>query len=141
MRILALLFLLLPWQLASAQADRILGDWYTENHKAKVTISKVNNKYYGKIVWLKEPNDAETKKPKVDKHNPDPKLKTRPIIGLNLIRDFEYVDGIWDNGLIYDPENGKEYSCYIKFENEKKLYVRGYIGFSLIGRTTYWTKD
>jgi uncharacterized protein (DUF2147 family) len=60
-----------------------------------------------------------------------------------LLKDFEF-DGKdeWEDGKIYDPKNGKTYSCYIEFKDETKnlLKVRGYIGFSMIGRTTYWTR-
>lgn len=143
---LALLLLLLFVQVNKiyAQADKILGFWFTENKKAKIEIYKKEGKYYGKVVSLKDPIDPDTKKPKVDKHNPDPAKRNNPIVGLNLIKNFEYKDGYWQNGTIYDPENGKEYSCYMEFDdpkNDRKLKVRGYIGFSLIGRTTYWTRD
>lgn len=124
-----------------AQGDKILGEWYTAEKKAKVQIYKANGKYHGKILSLKEPIDPDTKKPKTDKNNPDPKKRNNPLIGMNIIKDFEYKDGYWQNGTIYDPENGKEYSCYIEVYDAKTLKVRGYIGFSLIGRTTYWTKD
>ncbi len=129
---------------AQADADKILGFWYTENKKGKVEIYKKDGKYHGKIVSLKDPIDPDTKKPKVDKHNPDPSKRNNPLIGTNIIKNFEFKGGYWQNGTIYDPENGKEYSCFMEFEdpkNDKKLKVKGYIGFSFIGRTTYWTRD
>jgi uncharacterized protein (DUF2147 family) len=47
----------------------------------------------------------------------------------------------WEDGTIYDPKNGKTYSCYIRYaEYPNLLKIRGYIGVSLLGRTTYWTK-
>ncbi len=142
--IFVILFIQAQTVLSQVSADKILGFWYTENKKAKIEIYKKEGKYYGKVVELKDPIDPDTKKPKVDKHNPDPAKRNNPIIGLNLIKNFEFKDGYWQNGTIYDPENGKEYSCYMEFDdpkNDKKLKVRGYIGFSLIGRTTYWTRD
>ena len=54
----------------SKKGDDILGKWFTENNEAKVEIYKSGDKYYGKIIWLKEPNDKETGKPKKDKNNP-----------------------------------------------------------------------
>lgn len=142
---LLLLFLSVQMNLyAQVNGDKILGFWYTENKKAKIEIYKKDGKYHGKIVSLKEPIDPDTKKPKTDKNNPDPSKRNNPLIGMNLIKNFEFEDGYWQDGTIYDPENGKEYSCYLEFEdpkNDKKLKVRGYIGFSLIGRTTYWTRD
>lgn len=123
------------------KTDDILGYWLNEDQDGKVEIYKENGKYYGKLVWLKFPIDEETGKPKLDKHNPDDELKKRPSKGIILMNDFEYDgDGEWDDGEIYDPKSGKTYSCYMKLESMNKLKVRGFIGVSLIGRTTYWTR-
>jgi len=125
--------------LKAEKADDIVGQWYTENNESLVEIFKNNGKFYGKIIWLKEPN--RNGKPKLDEKNPDDKLKERPIIGLLILKDFVF-DGSneWNDGKIYDPKSGKTYSCYIKFEAKNKLKIRGYIGISLLGRTTYWTR-
>jgi len=121
----------------------IKGVWLNQDEDAHVQIEEKNGKYYGKIVWLKEPIDENTGKPKLDKKNPDEKLKSRPVMGLELLSDFDF-DGKteWTNGKIYDPKSGKTYSCYMTFTDKSKnnLKVRGYIGVSLIGRTTNWTR-
>jgi uncharacterized protein (DUF2147 family) len=119
-------------------ADLILGTWLTASGKAKVQIYKEGNKYNGKIVWLKDPND-EKGKPKVDKNNSEPAKRTVPLLGLNLLKDFVFDEDEWEDGTIYDPENGKTYSCTIKYR-DGKLDLRGYIGISLIGRTQTWFK-
>jgi len=122
-------------------SDDILGYWLNEEQDGKVHIYKENGKYYGKLVWLKNPIDEETGKPKLDKHNPDDELKKRPTKGIILMSDFEYEgDGLWEDGDIYDPKSGKTYSCYMKLKTMDQLKVRGFIGISLIGRTTYWTR-
>ena len=125
-------------------ANDILGDWYNQEGTAKIHIFMGSNgqfkgKYYGKIVWLKEPN--KNGKPKVDDLNPDAAKRSRPVIGLNILNDFTYDsdDKEWTDGTIYDPKNGKTYSCTIT-KNGDKLNVRGYIGISVIGRTAIWTK-
>lgn len=93
-------------------ADDIIGQWKTAQGKAVVEIFKQGNKYFGKIIWLAEPNDAETGKPKTDKKNPNENLRSRSIIGLVNLRDFVFVkENVWEDGKIYDPKNGKEYSC------------------------------
>lgn len=138
--ILIMLFFLPGQGSPSDNSDSILGTWLTAGGQSKVEIYKKNNKYYGRIVWLSRPtyNDGT---PLQDRGNPDPKLRTRPVIGLNLLRDFEYDGGNeWDEGRIYDPESGKEYSCIITLKGQNTLEVRGYIGFSLFGRTTIWTR-
>ncbi|MCB2221431.1 MAG: DUF2147 domain-containing protein [Bacteroidetes bacterium] len=128
---------------ASAQsfkADDVLGIWYNEEKDAKVEIYEENGHYFGKVVWLEEPNEPETGKPKLDDENPDEELQKRPIMGLLLVKDFIFDGKLWDDGEIYDPKSGNTYSCYMKMESNDKLKVRGYIGISLIGRTTYWTR-
>lgn len=124
---------------ASAAADDILGEWYNGTKEAKVQIYKTGDKYSGKIVWLKEPN--RDGKPKLDDKNPDPSKRNNKIIGLVMLKNFTNVaPNKWENGKIYDPKNGKEYSCEITLKDPKTLDVRGYIGISLIGRTDKWTR-
>ena len=121
--------------------DDILGIWLNEDEDAHIEIFKDGDLYFGKIIWLKFPIDEETGKPKLDKHNPDPELQKRLSLGIELLTNFEWDgDNEWDEGDIYDPKNGKTYSCYIIMKEYDLLKIRGYIGISLIGRTTYWTR-
>lgn len=123
-------------------ADAIIGVWKTGEGTAMVRIYKNGEKYQGKIVWLKEPNDPATGKPKVDKNHPDEATRTRPILGLINVWGFVFKeDNLWDDGNIYDPKNGNTYSCTIRMENPNTISVRGYIGVSLIGRTDTWTRQ
>jgi len=125
----------------SAEADRLTGVWEPSHGKAKVKIEKIANKYYGKIVWLKEPIDPETKQPKLDKNNPDEKLQNKPLRGYRILKDFQYTDkNEWTEGTIYDPENGNTYSCIIKMTDDNTLDIRGYIGVSVLGRTDIWKR-
>jgi uncharacterized protein (DUF2147 family) len=122
--------------------DAIVGVWKTGEGTAMVKIYKNGEKYQGRIVWLKEPNDPETGKPKVDKNHPETVNHTRPILGLINIWGFSYTEeNTWENGNIYDPKNGNTYSCTIRMPNPNVLEVRGYIGVSLIGRTDTWTRQ
>lgn len=121
------------------KADDLIGVWLTKGGKSKIEISKKDGKYYGSIVWLEEPNN-EQGKPKVDKHNSDEDLRTRPLLGLKLLEGFEWDDGEYEDGTIYDPESGKTYSCEITYEDLNTINVRGYIGFSMMGRSTVWTR-
>lgn len=123
------------------KADDVLGTWLNEDQDAHIEVYKENGKYFGKIVWLKFPIDDETGKPKLDKHNPDEELQKKPVLGMLVTKDFVYdEDGEYEDGTIYDPKNGKTYSCYMRFESMDRLKIRGYIGITLIGRTTYWTR-
>ncbi|HTX87733.1 MAG TPA: DUF2147 domain-containing protein [Bacteroidales bacterium] len=142
---LFLALILLPGLRSIAQtykADDILGIWYNGEKTSKLQIYKENNKYFAKIVWLKTPDDSLTGKPRTDNLNPDEKLRQMPLLGLVVLKNFSFDgDNEWEGGTIYDPKNGKTYNCYIKFEAFPNLLkIRGYIGVSLLGRTTYWTK-
>jgi uncharacterized protein (DUF2147 family) len=126
---------------AQHKPDDVLGYWFNEEKTSKVQIFKEGTKYFAKIVWLKDPNDVATGKPRVDNLNPDVKLQNVPLLGLVIMKNFVF-DGKneWEDGTIYDPKKGKTYSCYIQFDKPNILKIRGYIGVSLLGRTTYWTK-
>jgi uncharacterized protein (DUF2147 family) len=123
----------------SQNPDAIVGKWYNTEKDAKVEIFKEGNKYFGKIIWLQDPKD-DTGKPKVDLNNSDVSKQQRKIIGLKILDNFQFNGGVWEDGTIYDPKNGKTYSCIIKKKDNKTLEVRGFVGISLIGRTVEWTK-
>ena len=140
-RALAGIFLVMTPFTQAQSADAIIGKWLNEDQDAHIQIYLENSKYYGKIVWLKEPNEPETGLPKLDDENEDESLRTRPVMGLILLKDFIYDgDGEWEDGTIYDPKNGSTYDCYMRLDDQGVLKIRGYIGISWIGRNTYWTR-
>ncbi|TKB95141.1 DUF2147 domain-containing protein [Pedobacter cryophilus] len=123
----------------SQSADAIVGKWLNKDGNAHIQIYKRGNTYAGKLAWLQAPNN-EQGKPKTDSKNPQENLKTRPILGLEILKGFSYNDKNWDDGSIYDPKTGKTYSCNLTLSGNDKLNVRGYIGVSFIGRTDIWTR-
>lgn len=122
------------------KADDIIGIWLTGGKEpAKIQVYKSGKKFYGKIIWLKNP--TENGKQRMDANNPDKKKQGNPIVGLIILSDFKFDgDDEWRGGDIYDPENGKTYSCYMYLKNGNTLKVRGYVGLSLFGRTETWTR-
>lgn len=119
--------------------DPIEGYWLDEKKEGKIEIYKHSDgKYYGKIIWLKEPN--RNGKPKLDDNNKEASLRSHPIVGLNVLKGFSKDDDIYSGGTIYDPKNGKTYSCKITPKEANTLNIRGYIGVSIIGRTTVWSR-
>jgi uncharacterized protein (DUF2147 family) len=121
--------------------DVILGIWYNQEQTSKIQIVKMNNMYYGKIIWLKIPNDEKTGKPKTDHLNPNKEKQNIPLLNLTILRRFSWKGKTeYEGGLIYDPKNGKEYSCKINMTDKNTLHVRGYVGISLLGRTAIWKK-
>ena len=116
----------------------IEGLWFNDNKEAKIQIYKATDgKYYGKIVWLKEP--LRNGKPKLDEKNVDKSRQNQPILGLLILKGFDQDKETFTNGTIYDPDNGKTYDCKMTYQG-KKLSIRGYIGISLFGRTTVWER-
>jgi uncharacterized protein (DUF2147 family) len=145
--ILGLLIAAIQYTAYAASPDDILGLWNTEENKAKVEIFKCANKYCGRIVWLKDPDYPAGSKegapgtPKVDHNNPDPGLRKRPVMGLQFMEGFAFAgDNAWKGGKLYDPEKGKTYSGKITLVSQDRLDLRGFIGISLIGRTSKWTR-
>ena len=120
----------------------ILGTWLDAEKRGQVEIYRSENgKYYGKIVWLKTPNDPKTGKPQLDDKNPDPALRNRPVMGLVVLRSFhEQSPTVLTDGYIYNPKDNKTYACILTLKDPATLYVRGYIGISLIGKTETWTR-
>jgi uncharacterized protein (DUF2147 family) len=130
-------------QAASAQPPPSpIGVWATENGKAHIQIHDCGGKLCGTIVWLKQPLGKDGKDAR-DSRNPDPGLRMRKILGMPLLSDFVPDGGdpnAWKGGTIYNPNNGKTYSCNLTLEDSKTLRVRGYVGLSMFGATQVWTR-
>ena len=119
---------------STSKGDVILGVWTNSEKDAKFEIYKKDSKYFGKIIWGtgRDTNDSK---------NPDPKLRSRDLVGLTILKNFVFSgDNTWEDGTIYDPKDGKTYSCKLTLASANKLEVRGYLGISLFGRTETWTK-
>ena len=119
-----------------ANPEAILGIWYNEEKDAKIKVYRENGMFYGKIVWHKTGESISA----YDINNPDLELQKRKKVGLVILTDFKFEDGLWEGGEIYDPKSGKTYSCVIKPQKDGSLNVRGYIFMSVFGRNTSWTK-
>ena len=122
------------------KADDIIGIWLTGGKEpAKIQVYKSGEKFYGKIIWLKNP--TENGKQRLDGNNPDKVKQSNPIMGLVMLKGFKFDgDDEWKGGDIYDPESGKTYSSYIYLKDKNTLKVRGYVGISLFGRTETWAR-
>ncbi|MGV3556870.1 DUF2147 domain-containing protein [Larkinella arboricola] len=121
--------------------DAVLGTWLNGTKQGRIQIYKKGDKYFGKLVWLKQPTDPATGKPRTDVRNSAANLRSRPLVGLDVMQGFNYDGGkVWENGMIYNPEDGKEYNCKLTLKNPNTLDVRGYVGISLLGKTQTWTR-
>jgi uncharacterized protein (DUF2147 family) len=124
-----------------AEEETILGFWVSEEGDARIEVAPCGDKLCGTIVWLREPVD-ENGKEKLDLENPDESLRDRKVIGLRILDGVAAKPnkkGAWKGGRIYDPKNGKTYRCTLTVDDEGTMHLRGFIGISLLGRTSHWT--
>ena len=130
-------------QTASAPLDSPVGRWKTVddktgNVKSIVAIREDNGTLHGTIEQVLDP-DAPMVNPLCIRCEGD--LKDHPLLGMEILWGMTKASGQWSGGQVLDPDNGKIYRCYLAPEDGgKKLKVRGYIGFALLGRTQYWMR-
>ncbi len=135
-----LIHLLIYFSLTLLQPMSVEGLWITQDdesgkQKSEVLIYKENGKLYGKIVRLLLPEDQG--KICVNCKGKD---KGKPIVGLVIVNNLIWDGESWEDGTILDPKSGKLYDCYITFEDNNNLKVRGFLGFSILGRTQNWIR-
>ncbi len=119
-------------------AQSIFGKWENRDETTNevdsvIEVYEKNGKAYAKIIEI---TDESRQDAICDKCSG--KRKNEPILGMNILSGLKKDGSEWSGGKILDPKNGKEYKCYIKLEEKNKLKIRGYVGFSLLGRTAYW---
>lgn len=137
-----------PWPVDAAPApgDAIVGVWQVIGASERIFI-KVDKDSTGYVAWISHMDnpshppgstDGLSGHLKLDRHNPDPSLRDRPVLGITLVTGLRYRDGRWRDGRIYSPDNGKTYRAWASIEGER-LRVKGYvkIGFIKVGRSVY----
>ena len=112
----------------NAQADKIIGTWLTEDKETHIEIYKSNNLYFGKITWLKQPNDPQTNKPWLDEKNQDPKKRTQKLLGSVMLWNVKFDDDEYTGGKVYDSRDGKTYTGKLWLTDNNTLKMRGYFG-------------
>jgi len=126
---------------ARADDGGVSGRWLTEKRNGIVLIQPCDNSICGWIDWLKDPIVEGV--PAHDAHNPDPKLRKRPICGLPILFGFAHDAADprrWIEGRIYDPESGDTYHANITVQDANHLRLRGYVGIPLLGESQIWTR-
>lgn len=138
-----MLFWMLSISFFPAQAQSVVGKWKTiddetKKEKSIVEIYIQEGKLYGKIIQLfREP--GEDPDPVCEECDKDDPRYMKKVAGMVIMEGLEKSnDKEWEDGNILDPKNGKVYGCNVELLSDDKLKLRGYIGFSLLGRTQYW---
>lgn len=131
----------------ASEAGRVLGLWYTPERDVTIEITTDGKTFSGRIVAMDEPihpadaPDGLAGKPKTDTNNPDENLRSRPIVGLQLVGGFTFGGGNeWIDGTIYNPRDGETYQCVMTLQEDGTLEVHGYVGIPLFGKTQIWTR-
>lgn len=126
--------------LCSPIAASPIGVWETPDGASQIEIKKCGTSLCGTIVWLSDPHDRSGGEAR-DSKNPDPRLRARPLVGLpllhGLIQDPSNRE-VWRGGEIYDPSDGKTYSCRITVESPTALRIRGFVGLPIFGVAQVW---
>jgi uncharacterized protein (DUF2147 family) len=126
---------------AGLARDRICGKWENEAKTLRIQISRQGSDFIAKIIWF---SDTEGKPMNYwkDKRNPNPKLRNRTILGMNILRDLKYNDekGSWEDGIVYDSRHGKEWNASATINKKGQLKVRGYWHLKWIGKTMIFNR-
>ena len=133
--VLLIAFFSVIFQPSSVEGLWITEDDETKKQKSEVLLYHKDGKLYGKIVSLLLPEDQ-------GKLCEDCKgdEKNKPIAGMVIVKDLILDDNVWEDGTIMDPKTGKVYDCYLNLEDLNTLKVRGFLGFSFLGRTQIWKR-
>ncbi|NCF74705.1 MAG: DUF2147 domain-containing protein [Gammaproteobacteria bacterium] len=117
---------------AGPQSDALLGRFWLPEKDGQLEIYRQGDSYSGRVV-------AYDVAGQLDEKNPEPELRSRPIVGLDLLSGFRFDEKSdrWEGGTIYDAKSGKTYQCRLWFDEDDfgVLWARGYIGISILGRT------
>ncbi len=127
---------------AQSGADAIVGTWLVPEKDGKVKVYKKGDTYFGEIIWIAEPNNADGT-PRKDIHNVDESLRSQPIVGLQVLQGFKYnaSEKEWIDGTVYNSRSGKTYSGYLKLQKDGTLYLKGYVmGMRWMGKSNVWTR-
>lgn len=138
--------LLISTKTFGAGPGDVLGAWKTEGANSKLELFRCGEKICGKIISPKGSDDIKSRdssvaKAETDSKNPDPALRNRPIIGMEIMKGFTAKgDNQWGNGICYNPESGKSYKCKMHMVSPNRLELRGYIWIPFFGRTVVLTR-
>lgn len=124
---------------AQTNENEIIGKWESDKKDVILEVFKKGDKYYGKYLWGKEIVESDGKTSKKDIKNPDPKLRSRNVIGITSLTNLTWNGNEYEDGKIYNAPSGDTYSCKLWIK-KNKLYLRGFLGISLLGQTATFHK-
>jgi uncharacterized protein (DUF2147 family) len=124
---------------AAQAATPVTGTWLSADGGTKVRVSDCGGKLCGKVVWLNEPIDRSTGKPKTDKHNSDAAKRARPLLGVQVVQGMKPAgDNKW-SGQIYNADDGKTYQANVTLVSDNAMRVQGCV-LGLLCKSQTWTR-
>ncbi|WP_348813802.1 DUF2147 domain-containing protein [Flavobacterium maritimum] len=124
---------------AQTNENEIISKWESDKKDVILEVFKKGDKYYGRYLWGKEIVQNDGKTSKKDTENPDPKLRSRNVIGITSLTGLTWNGKEYVDGKIYNAPSGDTYSCKLWIK-KNKLYLRGFLGISLLGQTATFHK-
>ncbi|WEK18637.1 MAG: DUF2147 domain-containing protein [Candidatus Pedobacter colombiensis] len=109
--------------------DKIVGKWISEKKNLIVEIYKSGIEFKAKVVWFDDQDDLSSPMDnRTDFRNPDPALRSRKLLGMEVLKQLKFKEesNSWEDGIIYDSINGKEWSSCAFFTDSGHLRVKGY---------------
>lgn len=133
---------ILNQSVTTPNSDRICGKWMSAEKNLTVLVYKSGDQFKAKIIWFRDDPSLPMGEWR-DKNNPDPALRSRKILGMEILRDIKYdADGnSWEGGMIYDAKHGREWNASAYINKEGLLKVKGYWHFKFIGRTMTFHRE
>jgi uncharacterized protein (DUF2147 family) len=123
-----------------ALAAEPTGTWLTQTGTSRIRVADCGGALCGTIIWLKEPNDPDTGKPKTDKNNSDAGKRSRPLLGVQIVLGMKPSGaGKWA-GQVYNAEDGKTYSGNLTWSGGDSLQLQGCALGGLVCKSQTWTK-
>lgn len=134
------LLLLLAVSPVQAQSPTPIGVWLHDNKRIEMEIVPCGDRLCATLVWFRWPNNAQGL-PLLDVKNSDASLRSRPLMGLKVLRDLRRTgDNTWEGGKIYNPDDGGEYNANMSIQTDGTLRIRAYLLAPLFGHTLVWTR-
>ena len=125
---------------APALAADPFATWLTEDKKGKIHIVNCGGALCGNLVWIQEPTDPETNKPKLDKHNVDASKQGRPLLGIPIVLDMKPNGADKWEGQVYNAEDGNTYSGSFAMTGANSAQLKGCIMGGLLCKAQTWTR-
>jgi uncharacterized protein (DUF2147 family) len=124
---------------APAQAADALGTWFTGDKESQVRIVNCGGALCGNLVWLKEPNDPATGRPKTDKNNADASKQRRPLLGIPIVLGMKPNGPNQWSGEVYNASDGKTYSGSFTLTGPNTADLKGCV-LSILCKSQTWTR-